>query len=115
MGDLPPTHLLQVPVRKSFLIDLPFAIATVVLLVLTAFAWMAYSEIRDSALAAAAEHLDRGAHQLAAVLQAGIPSKNDAIKAGLDLLADLDWIEAQEAETGGRPSVKYAINPWALR
>ena len=29
MGDLPPTtHLLQVPVRKSFLIDLPFAIAT---------------------------------------------------------------------------------------
>ncbi len=29
MGDLPPTtHLFQVPARKSFLIDLPFAIAT---------------------------------------------------------------------------------------
>jgi len=42
---------------------------------------MAYSEIRDSALAAAAEHIDRGARQLAAVLHAGIPSKNDAIQA----------------------------------
>jgi Protein of unknown function (DUF3987) len=40
-------------------------------------------------------------------------TENDTIKAGLDLLADLDWIEAQEAGTGGRPSVKYAINPRA--
>ena len=33
-------------------------------------------------------------------------SENDAIKTGLDLLVDLDWIRAQEAGTGGRPSVK---------
>ena len=39
----------------------------------------------------------------------------DAIKAGLDFLADLDWIEAGTAETGGRPSTPFAINPKALR
>ena len=42
-------------------------------------------------------------------------SENDAIKTGLDLLVDLDWIRAQEAGTGGRPSVKCAINPRAGR
>jgi hypothetical protein len=40
---------------------------------------------------------------------------NEAIKAGLDLLADLDCIEHKAKETGGRPSVPYAINPRALR
>lgn len=40
---------------------------------------------------------------------------NEAIKAGLDLLADLDWIEPQTTETGGRPRVSYAINPRAFR
>ena len=39
----------------------------------------------------------------------------DAIKSGLELLADLDWIEAATAETGGRPRVTYDINPRALR
>jgi hypothetical protein len=40
---------------------------------------------------------------------------NEAIKAGLELLADLDWIELNTTETGGRPRVAYAINPRALR
>lgn len=39
----------------------------------------------------------------------------DAIKAGLELLADLDWIAAETSETGGRPRTAYAINPRALR
>jgi hypothetical protein len=39
----------------------------------------------------------------------------EPIKAGLDLLADLDWVEAKEAETGGRRSVKYDVNPRAAR
>ena len=38
----------------------------------------------------------------------------DAIKAGLELLADLDWIEPAKEETGGKPRVTYAINPTAL-
>ena len=42
-------------------------------------------------------------------------TENDTIKAGLDLLADLDWIEPAKAETGGRPRVNYAINPRARR
>jgi hypothetical protein len=40
---------------------------------------------------------------------------NEAIKAGLELLADLDWIELNTTETGGRPRVAYTINPRALR
>jgi hypothetical protein len=40
---------------------------------------------------------------------------NEAIKAGLELLADLDWIELNTTETGGRPRAAYAINPRALR
>ena len=39
----------------------------------------------------------------------------DAIKAGLELLADLNWIAASTAETGGRPRVAYAIHPRAHR
>ena len=39
----------------------------------------------------------------------------DALKAGIELLADLDWIDAATAETGGRPRVTYDINPRALR
>jgi Protein of unknown function (DUF3987) len=40
---------------------------------------------------------------------------NEAIRAGLDLLADLDWIEPKTTDTGGRPRVGYTINPRALR
>ncbi len=39
----------------------------------------------------------------------------EAIKVGLELLADLDWIEPERKETGGKPRVTYAINPGALR
>src|SRR5438045_580170 len=75
------TRTQKMTAALPFELQLPLAIATLVLLVLAAFSWMAYSEIRDSALAAAAAHLDRGARQLAAVLQASIPNKNDAIRA----------------------------------
>jgi Protein of unknown function (DUF3987) len=37
------------------------------------------------------------------------------IKAGLELLADYDWLAARTIETGGRPRTEYAINPAALR
>ena len=40
---------------------------------------------------------------------------NGAIKAGLELLADLDWIAPETTETAGRPRTVYAINPKALR
>jgi Protein of unknown function (DUF3987) len=39
----------------------------------------------------------------------------DAIKAALDLLTDLEWIEPKTTETRGRPRVHYAITPRALR
>ena len=37
----------------------------------------------------------------------------ESIKAGLELLCDLDWIAESVASTGGRPSVTYSINPAA--
>jgi putative DNA primase/helicase len=42
-------------------------------------------------------------------------SDNDQIKAGLDLLADFDWIAAETIDTAGRPRTLYFINPRALR
>ncbi|MEK8092277.1 YfjI family protein [Methylocystis sp. IM3] len=35
----------------------------------------------------------------------------DAVKAGIELLVDLAWLDQTEAKTGGRPLVKYDINP----
>jgi hypothetical protein len=37
------------------------------------------------------------------------------IRAGLELLADYDWVAPRTVETGGRPRSEYAINPAALR
>ena len=37
------------------------------------------------------------------------------IKAGLELLADYDWLAPRIVGTGGRPRTEYAINPAALR
>ena len=41
-------------------------------------------------------------------------SDRDQVKAGLDLLTDLDWLAAKTEQTGGRPRVSYTINPGAL-
>jgi len=41
-------------------------------------------------------------------------SDHDHVQAGLDLLADLDWLFAAKRETGGRPSIAYRINPRGL-
>ncbi len=38
----------------------------------------------------------------------------DQVKAGLDLLCDLDWLVAKIEQTGGRPRTTYSINPGAL-
>jgi putative DNA primase/helicase len=38
----------------------------------------------------------------------------DQVKAGLDLLCDLDWLAARTEQTGGRPRTFYSINPGAL-
>lgn len=40
-------------------------------------------------------------------------SDRDQVKAGLDLLCDLDWLVATTAQTGGRPRTFYTINPRA--
>lgn len=40
---------------------------------------------------------------------------NEQIKAGLELLADLDWIVPQMTKTLGRPRTVYAINPRAFQ
>src|ERR1700756_3632740 len=72
----------------------------VVLVVLAAFSWMAYTEIRDSALRAAETHLDRGARQLATVIAAGVPRNNDAIKAA-----------AGNAAVGGGQPIR-SREPW---
>lgn len=40
---------------------------------------------------------------------------NDLIKAGLELLADFDWIVPQMTKTLGRPRTVYAINPRAFQ
>jgi putative DNA primase/helicase len=39
----------------------------------------------------------------------------DALKAGLELLADLDCLATETTETGGRRRVSYAINPRVVR
>jgi PAS domain S-box-containing protein len=67
--------------RLTLEVQLPSAVATVVLVVLATFSWMAYSDIRDSALGAAETHLDGAARQLATVIGAGVPKNNDAMKA----------------------------------
>jgi hypothetical protein len=38
-------------------------------------------------------------------------SDREAVKAGLELLVDLDWLAAKAVPTAGRPSVTYLINP----
>lgn len=38
-------------------------------------------------------------------------SDRDQVKAGLDLLVDMDWLAARIEQTGGRPRTFYAINP----
>ncbi len=40
---------------------------------------------------------------------------NDQIKAGLNLLADFDWIAPETTDTAGRPRTVHRINPRALR
>lgn len=40
-------------------------------------------------------------------------SDRDAVKSGLDLLVDLDWLAASTEQTGGRPRTTYTINPRA--
>jgi Protein of unknown function (DUF3987) len=37
------------------------------------------------------------------------------IQAGLDLLAEFNWLRGERKETGGRPIVAYQINPAALK
>ena len=39
----------------------------------------------------------------------------DLIRAGLELLADFDWVEPRTTCTGGRPRVTYTISPKAVR
>ena len=41
-------------------------------------------------------------------------SDRGQVKAGLDLLIDLDWLAAKTAQTGGRPRTSYTINPGVL-
>lgn len=36
---------------------------------------------------------------------------SDSVKAGLDLLADFDWISTETVITGGRPKIVYRVNP----
>jgi len=36
------------------------------------------------------------------------------VQAGLDLLADLDWVAVRTLETGGRSTVVYTVNPRIL-
>jgi putative DNA primase/helicase len=42
-------------------------------------------------------------------------AEHEAIKAALELLVDLNWLDVHNVETGGRPRTTYAINPRALR
>lgn len=37
----------------------------------------------------------------------------EQVQKGLDLLVELDWLRGRKVQTGGCPSVKYAINPRA--
>ncbi|CAJ0876708.1 hypothetical protein AMST5_02810 [freshwater sediment metagenome] len=41
-------------------------------------------------------------------------SDREQVKAGLDLLVDLDWLAARTEQTGGRPRTFYSINPGAF-
>ncbi len=41
-------------------------------------------------------------------------SDREQVKAGLDLLVDLDWLGARTEQTGGRPRTFYSINPGAF-
>jgi hypothetical protein len=41
-------------------------------------------------------------------------SDREHVQAGLDLLADLDWIAAKTFQTGGRPRVIFSVNPKGL-
>jgi hypothetical protein len=41
---------------------------------------------------------------------AGLPTREDAQK-GIDVLVELGWLAEQREITGGRPSIKYVINP----
>jgi hypothetical protein len=41
---------------------------------------------------------------------AGLPTREDAQK-GIDVLVELGWLAETREHTGGRPSIKYAINP----
>ena len=41
---------------------------------------------------------------------AGLPTREDAQK-GIDVLVELGWLAEAKEPTGGRPSVKYVINP----
>jgi hypothetical protein len=38
-------------------------------------------------------------------------SDHDAVKAGLELLCDLDWFAEETRATGGHPLTTYRINP----
>ncbi|WP_225008833.1 YfjI family protein [Novosphingobium percolationis] len=38
----------------------------------------------------------------------------ERVKAGLDALADASWLRGEKVETGGRPSLRYHVNPKAL-
>jgi hypothetical protein len=38
-------------------------------------------------------------------------SDREQVQAGLDLLADLDWLAAEMQKTGGRPRILYHVNP----
>lgn len=39
----------------------------------------------------------------------------EQVKAGLDLLVDLDWLVARTEQTGGRPRTTYGVNPGVFR
>ena len=42
-------------------------------------------------------------------------SDKSQVQAGLDLLADFDWLAPIRRETGGRPSVVYSVNPRGVK
>jgi putative DNA primase/helicase len=42
-------------------------------------------------------------------------TEREQVQAGLDLLADLDWLAPLKIQTSGRPRTIYNINPRALR
>ena len=38
----------------------------------------------------------------------------DQVREALNLLVELDWLEASRVETGGRPATVYQVNPRGL-